>query len=192
MLVQLHTRKNEPALATDLWGIVASTELPQSEFLHFKNNLLDDYPFIEECAERLHGDENGIVRGLLVLCKDSDDGILVNSEGRSYAKDSAYLPGARSLVLLNNHPSLKDFCTQMTGLVDKYVLDILDRQSGGEAEISYQEIDYDDTPEGFSIPLFLKMLAERPEIQLAEDTLSEIRVVVSELYIQNSGPVQSM
>lgn len=192
MLVQLHTRKSEPALATDLWGIVASTELPQSEFLHFKNNLLDDYPFIAECAERLHEDENGIARGLLVLCKDSDDGILVNSEGRSYAKASAYLPGARSLVLLDNHPSLKDFCTQMTGLVDKYVLDILDRQSGGEAEISYQEIDYDDTPEGFSIPLFLKMLAERPEIQLAEDTLSEIRVVVSELYIQNNGPVQSM
>lgn len=80
----------------------------------------------------------------------------------------------------------------MSGLVDKYVQMILERQTGGEAEIGYQEIDYDDTPEGFSIPLFLKMLAERPEIQLAEDTLSEIRVVVSEPYIQDNGPELSM
>lgn len=94
--------------------------------------------------------------------------------------------------LLDDHPVLKDFCVQMSALTDEYVQEILDRQEDGGAEISYHEIDYADTSEGFSIPLFLKMLAERPEIQSAEDTLSEIHITVAEPYIRDGGPLLSM
>lgn len=189
MIVYAQTKMKEPVLGADRWKVIHTIELPRDEFFHFKNHLLNDHPFIAEHAEELYVDRTRTARGLLVLCEGSEDGILVNSEGSSYARYSTYLTGARSLVMLDRYPALKKFFEEMSDLTEKYTQKILDSQVNGAAELS---VDYDDTPDGFSLPLFLEMLAERPEIEAAEDTLSEIRVTVAGPYIQSSGPVQTM
>lgn len=192
MIVYAQTKRKEPVMSADRWKIVHSVELPRDQFMHFKNHMLDDHPFIAEQSSELYVDRDGTTRGLLVLCEGSEDGILVNSEGSNYARYSAYLPGARSLLLLDSHPALKDFCQQMSAMVGKCTQYVLDSHAEGEAALGYLEIDLNAPPEGFSVPLFLKMLSERPEIESAETAFDGFRVTVAEPYIQNSGPEQSM
>ena len=92
------------------WEVEHVVELPPGEFRVFKEHLLEDYPFIAEHAQELHTDGHGIAHGMLVLCEGIDDGILVNSEGTSYARYAAYLSVARALSFMNRYPSLHDFC----------------------------------------------------------------------------------
>lgn len=192
MILYAQTNKNEPVMGTDRWKVVHSVELPRDQFIHFQNHMFYDRTFIEEHSSELYVDMDGNIRGLLVLCEGSEDGILVNSEGSNYARYSAYLPGARSLLLLDSHPALKDFCQQMSAMVGKCTQYVLDSHTEGEAALGYLGIDLNAPPEGFSIPLFLKMLSERPEIESAEATLDGFRVTVAEPYLKNSGPEQSM
>lgn len=64
-------------------------ELPHSEFLSFTRNLLKDYPFIEENIDLMYRDIKGLYHCILVKEKGSTSGILVESEGYSYARYAA-------------------------------------------------------------------------------------------------------
>ncbi len=80
MIVKVIPQRKEPEIFAQPWEIEHIVELPPGEFLHFKEHLLEDYPFIAEHAKELHTDGHGITHGMLVLCEGIDDGILVNSE----------------------------------------------------------------------------------------------------------------
>lgn len=194
MIVYAQTKRKEPVLAADRWEVVHTVELPRAEFIHFKNHLLDDYPFIAEHSDELHVDSNGNTKGLLVLCEGAADGILVNSEGSSYARYSAYLPGARSLLLLDRFPSLKSFCETMNSLVDKYMSIALAEQNNGwcsidytavEAEVDQQWLDRGEL--AFCEDLFLDMLSERPEVAEISVCRNQIALTVREDNVR-AGP----
>lgn len=91
-------RRKEPVLQQDECEIDKVVELSRDEFHSFKNNLLDDYDFISENKDFMYIDKMGTIHCLLVLGDDYDEGILVNSEGSSYARYSALLPNARSFI----------------------------------------------------------------------------------------------
>ena len=58
-------------------------------------------------------DNNGITHCLLVLGSDTEDGILINSEGYNYARYSAYIPNIRQSVTLEQFPALESFNKRM-------------------------------------------------------------------------------
>ena len=73
-------------------------EIGEAEFEAFLRRPLIDYEFIAEYNRAQH-DYTGSTRPcLLLLGKEHDDGILINSEGASYARYSAYIPHARQIV----------------------------------------------------------------------------------------------
>lgn len=72
--------------------------LNSDDFLHFQRNLCEDQDFIIENNNIGGSDEHGNKRCLLILSRDSDDGILVNAEGYNYARYTAYIPGAKYFV----------------------------------------------------------------------------------------------
>jgi len=191
MIVYAQTQRKEPAIGADRWKIIHTLELPRDEFIHFKNNLLEGYGFIAEHAEEMYVDRNQVTRGMLVLCEGSEDGILVNSEGSSYARYSAYLPGARTLLMMDRHPSLAKFCEWMGKLVDEYVQKIVEQQKDGQFQLPWNEDEAIPTPEGFTMQLFTEMLAERPEIAGIEETGSEIIVTVAQPYLGQDESEQS-
>lgn len=69
--------------------IEKTVELPSPEFLLFTRSLLKDHPFIEENIDLMYRDFNGIFHCILVKEKGSTSGILVESEGYSYARYAA-------------------------------------------------------------------------------------------------------
>lgn len=91
-------KRKENELQVDECKIEKVIELTHEQFDIFKENMLDDYDFITENSDLMWVDNCGIVHCMLVIGNDFDDGILVNSEGCSYARYSALLPNARLLI----------------------------------------------------------------------------------------------
>ena len=67
--------------------------LPDSKYQRFLKNMLDDYDFIDQYRDEMYQDGD-TVHCILVKGENSTDGILVNSEGGSYARYAAYFPAA--------------------------------------------------------------------------------------------------
>ena len=72
-------------------------ELPTVEYDRFCRSMLERYPFIGEVAASLHYND-GMRHGFLVLGVGRNDGILVDPQGYNYARYSAFVPNARSLL----------------------------------------------------------------------------------------------
>ena len=199
MIVKVTPQWREPEILAPPWEIVHTVELPPGDFRKFKEDLLQAQPFIMEHANEMYMDSHGITHGMLVLCEGIDDGILVNSEGFAYARYSAYLSGARTLSLMNRYPSLRDFCVQMDGLVEKYVQQALAGQEDGKFCISYSDIDvevekgiFNEDLSAFDWRLFLDMLSERPEFDEVENTPNEIYFTIAPEFVQEQAPGMSM
>ena len=75
--------------------MVALETIDSTQWEYFSKHLLDDYDFISKYEGSLHVGQDGVTNALLVLNAKTDEGILVNSEGASYARYSAYLPLAK-------------------------------------------------------------------------------------------------
>ena len=199
MIVKVIPQRKEAEIKTQPWEIERTVELPPGEFRYLKEHLLRDHPCIAEHANEMHMDEHGVTHGMLVLCEGIDDSILVNSEGMAYARYAAYLPGARTLSLMNRYPTLRDFCVQMDALVDKYVQQAVAGQEDGQYTIPYPDVDadvekqiFDDDLTAFDWRLFLDMLSARPEFDDMDTTNSEICLTIAPGYVQDETPGMSM
>ena len=199
MIVKVTPQWREPEILAPPWEIVHTVELPPGDFRKFKEDLLQPQPFIMEHASEMYMDEHGLTHGMLVLCAGIDDGILVNSEGSSYARYAAYISGARTLALMNRYPSLYDFCVGMDALVEKYVQQALAGQEDGGFTLSYSDLDaevekrvYDEDMVNFDRQLFLDMLSERPEFDEVETTQNEIYLTIAPEFVQEQAPGMSM
>jgi len=75
----------------DDFKILKEVVLTETDFNKFLNNMLDDFDFIDEHKELMYVDENGVYNCIFVTSENADYGILVESEGYSYARYSAYI-----------------------------------------------------------------------------------------------------
>jgi len=85
------SNRNE-LLPSDEFVIEKTIELDNVIFEMFLNNLLDDHDFIKENIDLMYCDENNVMHCNFVTTKESDFGVLIESEGYSYARYCAYLP----------------------------------------------------------------------------------------------------
>ena len=72
-------------------------ELPSPRFKQFSRALLADYDFIAENKNAVRHDDDAR-HCLLVLDAGGKDGFLVDPQGYNYARYSAFVPNARSLL----------------------------------------------------------------------------------------------
>ena len=75
-------------------------ELPSPRFQQFSRALLADYDFIAENKNVIRRDDDAR-HCLLILDADGTDGFLVDPQGYNYARYSAFVPNARSLLTLD-------------------------------------------------------------------------------------------
>lgn len=150
----LHTkailhRKDEEIRAHDC-VVSAVVELPKAEFLHFQQNLLQDYPFIKEHVDDMFVDGD-VSHCLLVMGEGCEDGVLVRSEGYDYARYSALLPHARSILEAQNlSVTLKDLNQKLTDFA-AYAAGQADNQltRAGHAELPFADMSH-----AFDLDLF--------------------------------------
>ena len=97
MSIRALFRRKEPELELKECTFNCLVVLSTSEYERFRKNLLDDYEFIRANNNQM-GVRDGVTHCILVMGERSQDGILVNSEGSSYARYVAHFPGAAAYV----------------------------------------------------------------------------------------------
>jgi len=66
--------------------------LTSREYDAFSSNMLADHDFIKDNIDLMFVDQEGAYHCLLVVGENRPDGILIESEGSSYARYAAFLP----------------------------------------------------------------------------------------------------
>ena len=162
-------------------------ELSDKGFELFKNNLLQDYPFIESHKDLMGFDDDGKVHCILVIGQDTDDGILVESEGASYARYSAFIPNARQIIMQEQmSPTLKDFVESLQERMNQLVKDILFKCEYDHYTISFDEIQSQLGEYPIDKQLFIDLLCERNEIGHIETGEDEIVIFPKDEYLEET------
>lgn len=157
--------------------------LSAEEFAHFSQNLMNDYDFIRENIDRMYQDENGVNHCLLVLGEGCADGILVESEGSTYARYSAFVPNARQL-LRQYDPALQSFCDRMQAEMERIVRTASLHQKNGMVRIPLSALAPAPGEYPLDAALLSEMLSGQPEFQAVELFENEI--------VMQMGPKDTM
>ena len=193
-------RRKEPCFEPSECEIERVIRLTDSEFTMFQQTLLADYDFLHENADLMRV-ENGVTHCLLVVGETFKDGILVNSEGSSYARYAAYFPNAKSFLLTQGQtqhvvqteapaieapnvagisPALLAYGEKMSKIIDKAVMEALECHDDSTYLLSMTEIRDANDFELFDEELFMDMLRERPEIaEMEGGDLGDILVTLT-------------
>ena len=97
MIIQAELKCKQTGCEADPCAVDKVIELSSSRFQQFSRALLADYDFIAENKNAIWHDEDAR-HWLLILDAEGTDGFLVEPQGYNYARYSAFVPNARSLL----------------------------------------------------------------------------------------------
>ena len=136
-------------------------------FSELKDHPLRDNPYIAQNRELMYIDSNDTAHCLLMVDSDSGDGILVESEGSSYARKSQFISNARALVENSEltvseqklHKSLKKMVDHIAELAHCGEKNFVFEELLEKSDIDFKSLLRDSVT---------AMLQEREDIQIAE------------------------
>ena len=136
-------------------------------FSELKDHPLRDDPYIAENRDLMYIDDNDAAHCLLMVDYDSGDGILVESEGSSYARKSQFIPNARALVE-NNELTVSE--QKLHKSLKKMVDHIAELAHCGEKSFAFDELleKSDLDLKSLLRDSVVTMLQEREDIKMAE------------------------
>ena len=97
MIIQAELKCKQAGCEAEPCAVDKVIELPSPRFKQFSRTLLADYDFIAENKDAIQRDEDAR-HCLLILDAEGTDGFLVDPQGYNYARYSAFVPNARSLL----------------------------------------------------------------------------------------------
>ena len=97
MIIRAELKCKQTGCEADPCAVDKVIELPSPRFQQFSRALLADYDFIAENKDAIQRDEDAR-HCLLILDAEGKDGFLVDPQGHNYARYSAFVPNARSLL----------------------------------------------------------------------------------------------
>ena len=97
MIIQAELKRKQSEYEGEACSVDKVIELPAQRFRQFSRALLADYDFIAKNKNAIRHDEEAR-HCLLILDADGTDGFLVDPQGYNYARYSAFVPNARSLL----------------------------------------------------------------------------------------------
>lgn len=136
-------------------------------FSELKDHPLRDDPYIAENRDLMYIDDNDAAHCLLMVDYDSGDGILVESEGMSYARKSQFIPNARALVE-NSELTVSE--QKLHKSLKKIVDHIAELAHCGEKSFVFEELleKSDLDLKSLLRDSMVTMLQEREDIQMVE------------------------
>ncbi|WP_455617239.1 DUF6329 domain-containing protein [Eisenbergiella sp.] len=144
--------------------IEKSIRLPAEQFEQMLRKPLVDQPFLSDNVDLMWADDNGVYHCLLVTGVGHSDGLLVESDGFSYARYASYVPEATAL----QYPSLSKMNQKLAAAVDFIVTDGTSQTSSGNWILSFEELKeqtgVDVLGEPFIQEALGDMLCDRPEV----------------------------
>ena len=97
MIIQAELKRKRSEYEGEACAVDKVIELSAQRFQQFSRALLADYDFIAEGKSDIRHDD-AARHCLLILDADGIDGFLVDPQGYNYARYSAFIPNARSLM----------------------------------------------------------------------------------------------
>ena len=171
--------RKEPYLKSSKCVVEKVIELSKEVYEQFNKEKLDYYTFIEENKELMYEDEQGM-HCILILGEGMEDGILIESEGASYARYAAVLPNARTLWNMDQHPELKTHNANAIRMVEKYKEKILNHHQDGIYRILLEDFEADMDAKYVSGELLAELLEKDERFQQVELIDDEIFIVLSQ------------
>ncbi|MEF2823136.1 MAG: DUF6329 domain-containing protein [Oscillospiraceae bacterium] len=98
MIIHAVLKRKQSEYEGEACAVDKVIELPAQRFQQFSRALLADYDFIAENKSAIRHDDDAR-HCLLILDADGTDGVLVDPQGYNYARYSAFVPNARSLLM---------------------------------------------------------------------------------------------
>ena len=181
MIFNIPLRRKDTEVEAVPCMVETSVTLSAEEFACFSQNLMNDYDFIRENIDRMYQDENGVNHCLLVLGEGGMDGILVESEGSTYARYSAFVPNARQL-LRQYDPALQSFCDRMQAAMEGIIRTASLHQENGMVRIPLATLAPAPGEYPLDAALLFEMLSGQPEFQAVELFESEIAMQMDPKY----------
>lgn len=151
----------EPCHEPDKCVVEKAIPIPHSEFEKINSKLLEPNYYVEIYKD-LMLEADGINHCILLYDKSSGDGLLVNSEGCSYARYSQYIPHAKNIVETHGHTAA---LSELKSEIDKNISEWLENnRTYGNLSVKPKELF--NTPEMGNIlaKYVLESLQNRPEI----------------------------
>ena len=173
MIFNIPLRRKDTEVDVVPCTVEKSITLSAEEFAHFSQNLMNHYDFLRENIDRMYQDENGINHCLLVLGEGCADGILVESEGSTYARYSTFVPNARQL-LQQYDSALQSFCDRMQAEMERIVRTATLHQENGMVRIPLSTLLPAPGEYPLDAALLSEMLSGQPEFQAVELFENEI------------------
>ena len=97
MILQANLQEKVSNLESQPCSVEKVIELSANTFTHLQNAPLSDFDFIADHTASLHYSQETF-QCLLILCEGSEDGILIHPAGYKYARLTAFVPNARSML----------------------------------------------------------------------------------------------
>ena len=98
LIINANLLRKESEFRTKSCVVEKAIAVSNAEFENLKRHPLRDHRLIAENADLMYCDNDDNYHCLLIYDEEQCDGLLIDSEGTSYARYSQYIPGAKELV----------------------------------------------------------------------------------------------
>lgn len=105
-IINANILRKESEFKTQTCVVEKAVAISHAEFDELKNHPLHDNELIAENVDLMYCDKDGNYHCLLVYDSQNGDGLLIESEGASYARYDQYISGAKELVKSYKNPEI--------------------------------------------------------------------------------------
>ena len=144
LIINTNLLRKESEFRTKSCLVEKAIAVSHGEFEYLKNHPLCDNDLIAENADLMYCDSNDNYHCLLIYDEEQGDGLLIESEGTSYARYAQYIPRARELVESHQNPEIS--LTNGEKKLHELLNEISDRIAGF-SHSGYSEFSIDDVLE---------------------------------------------
>ncbi len=107
LIINTNLLRKESEFRTKSCVVEKAVAVSHSEFENLKRHPLRDNRLIAENVDMMYCDSDNNYHCLLIYDEEQGDGLIIESEGTSYARYSQYIPGAKELVEKHLQPDIK-------------------------------------------------------------------------------------
>ena len=187
MIINTPMNRKETYYQPERCQVDVTVTLNHWEFEYLKNCTLDDFNFIRDSLDKLPVTNDNTRHCILALDEAGEDGILIDPQGYSYPRYSAYIPNAKQMLQMEQYPSLQAYAKDMIDTVEEVALLAVNSQQDGEFHSDLSDIENDFQPNVLDKYLLAEMLNNRPEFESAEYADGELNAVISGEYLTNGS-----
>lgn len=139
MILNTKMKLKQYSLETSKCIVERVIEMPSDEYKSLCHDPAWGCDKVEANSDAMYIDEDKTFHCLLILDENGNDGILASDNG--YMVDTANIPNARQLVMLDKYPSLEEYVKRMAAVAEDVVLKAKEKLAEGHREY---EIDIED------------------------------------------------